>query len=86
MIKVRLSYYARTCHNTGTLSNVVFEGIHGIGPTGAVAEWNGLSNLHIHNVVVSNISLTRGDEWDCSFVDNVTLTDVTPQPRGSCSQ
>jgi len=81
-----MGYGALKPTNPGTLSNVVFEGLYGIGPTGTVASWHGLSTHHIRNIVVSNVSLAKGNAWDCEFVDNVTLTHVSPSPMGNCAQ
>jgi hypothetical protein len=71
--------------NPGRLRNVIFSGIHGIGPTGDVAGWDGLPGAHIEGVTVRNVSLQQGTVWACSNVDNVTLQKISPAQQGSCA-
>lgn len=60
--------------NPGILRNIVFEGLSGIGPTGDVAYWAGLSPaLNISHVTVRNVTLQSGGHWNMRYVDALTV-------------
>ena len=90
MIDISMGYVgAKT--QPGRVRNVVIDGLHGIGPSGPCMNARGLSNAsgcpgcveHIQNLTITNVSLTQGDLWLCSLVDNLVLRDVVPAPHGS---
>ena len=90
MIDVGMGYVgAKT--NPGRVTNVVFDGLYGIGPTGNTMNAHGLPNAsgcpgcdeRLHNITLRNISLQTGGAYACSLVDGVVVEGVQRWPRGS---
>ena len=90
MIDVGMGYVgAKT--NPGRVTNVVFDGLYGIGPTGNTMNAHGLPNAsgcpgcdeRLHNITRRNISLQTGGAYACSLVDGVVVEGVQRWPRGS---
>lgn len=91
MIDVGMGYGLKPT-NPGVVRNVVFDGLHGIGPTGASMAAHGLSSVkdlidskHIHNLTIKNVDLKQGAIWSCNDVDNVTMENVSPLDSGKSS-
>jgi len=85
MIDINMGYVgAKT--NPGRIRNVVFDGIHGIGPTGGSMSARGLvsasnctgCNEHIQNLTIKNVNLQTGGDWLCTYVDGVDMENVKP--------
>jgi hypothetical protein len=79
--------YGSPVTNPGRVRNIVFDGIHGIGPTGNMLGAHGLPsnspgcpgcNEHIVNLTLSNIRLQGNGVWGCNLVDGVVVDDVLP--------
>lgn len=73
--------------NPGRVTNVVFDGVHGIGPTGNMMGARGLPSNptgcpgcveHIVNLTLKNIDLKQGGAWGCSLVDGLVVDNVRP--------
>ena len=72
----------------GTISNIVFDGIYGIGPTGPSLEAHGLPsnatvNKNILNLTLHNMSLEVGGAYACDRVEGVDIDGVRRWPAGS---
>ena len=72
----------------GTISNIVFDGIYGIGPTGPSLEAHGLPsnatvNKNILNLTLHNMSLEVGGAYACDRVEGVDVDGVRRWPAGS---
>ena len=82
--------------NPGRVRNVVFDGLHGIGPTGNMLGAHGLASggssgcpgcvEHIVNLTLKNIDLQQGNGvWGCDLVDGVVVESVKPwSPKSTC--
>jgi hypothetical protein len=90
MIDVGMGYVgAKT--NPGRDTNIIFDGLRGIGPTGASMSARGLDNAtgcsscveHIVNLTLRDIHLEVGGPWLCKDVDGVVVDDVSRFPEGS---
>eukprot|EP01048_Picozoa_sp_COSAG05_P022477 COSAG05_NODE_4513_length_1483_cov_1.231214_1_plen_183_part_00 len=90
MIWVNMGYVgAKT--NPGRMTNIVFDGLRGIGPTGPSMRASGLDNAtgcpgcveHIVNLTLRTIHLEAGGPWLCNNVDGVVVDDVSRFPHGS---
>jgi hypothetical protein len=94
MIDVGMGYVgAKT--NPGRARNIVFDGLRGIGPTGASMSAHGLDNAtgcpgcveHVVNITLRDIHLQAGGPWLCNDVDSTNVVDVERWPEGStCSE
>jgi hypothetical protein len=90
MIDVGMGYVgAKT--NPGRDTNILFDGLRGIGSSGPSLRAHGLDNAtgcvgcveHIVNLTLRDIHLTVGGPWLCTDVDGVVVDDVSRWPQGS---
>ena len=90
MIDVGMGYVgAKT--NPGRDTNIVFDGMRGIGPTGPSMNAHGLDNAtgcpgcveHIVNLTLRGIHLESGGGWLCHDVDGLVVQDVSRWPEDS---
>lgn len=78
MIDMKMGYVGATT-NPGRIRNIVFDGLHGVGPTGNMMGAAGLPRLHIANLTVKNVGLHQGNGlWSCDKVDGVVVDGVKP--------
>lgn len=90
MIDVGMGYVgAKT--NPGRDTNIIFEGLRGIGPTGASMSAHGVDkatgcptcNEHIVNITLKDIEMETGGPWLCNDVDGLVRQNVKRWPEGS---
>eukprot|EP01079_Euglenida_sp_SAG-EU17-18_P002222 gene2222-491_t len=97
MIDVGMGYVGAPT-DPGTVTNVVFDGVRGIGPTGDMLFAKGLPDSptgcpgcpeHIRNLTLRNIQLSQGTGvWDCTLVDGLSVDSVLPwsDAKSSCKK
>ena len=92
MLSVGMGYAGLAVTDPGRVTNLVFDGIYGVGPTGNSLLARGLPNVsaramvadrHIVNVTLRNFSLATGGAFLCDLVDGLVVEDVRRWPTAS---
>ena len=83
MIDINMGYVGSPT-NPGQVRNIVFENLHGIGPTGSLMSASGLNaSEKIVNLTLHNVSLASGNSWSCRYVNGFKADGVRPWPPSS---
>jgi polygalacturonase len=88
MLGISMGYASLAVTDPGTVTNIVFDGIYGMGPTGSSFSARGLpsnatADRHIVNVTLRNFSLATGGPFQCDLVDGLTVEQVGRWPSDS---